>query len=327
MNNETKYEATETLSKSLTNYSGYFNPDNRKSSASAFASGIEQKINPASKIAVSLGQRFGKVGKLEILWFFDSISKFSDEFAGKYNLAKHDSNFFATKYLSRNEAESLSKVELELLTQFDQLLLAITNENQHEFLQEIEVGVPGIKEIFDGLDSYFEKRAELMNSFSVRHDEITQMLTGVNNHISKRATDRPISELTGALEDKYAEFSVIQINLLEIFHNHIASYRRIAETSNEFNQSVVDYFNEYLRIIDKAKSIQESVSDADNFKLEELLKWSEKIGDYSAKLIQREAPEPKSRPEPKEKKSNLLVISAITAVIITAAVVYFFLFK
>ena len=324
MNDKTIYNATKTLSETLPNYSGYFKSENRKTSASAFTSGIKQKMGPISEVAVTLRERFAKVKKPEILEFFESISSFSGQFVYKHKLDNYESTFFITTYLNRDEAENLSQVELDLLTHLDQFLLAIMGENRHEFLQEIEVGIPSLREIFGEFDSYFSKRAELIKKSSVRHNEITQRLKTVDNHLGKHNTTRPISEITRKLEDRYAGVPIIHIKLLEIFHSHLDSYQKIAESSNEINQSVVDYFNEYLKIIDNAKFIQETAPDEDGLKLKELLMLSDNIEEYADKIFQQEAPQPKAV---KKKSSSLFAIYAAVALIAITAAVYFFFLK
>ncbi len=164
MNDKTTYNATKTLSETLTNYSGYYDPDSRKPSASAFISGIEQKLNPISKVAVTLIERFSKVKKPDILEFFESIINFSGGFINRYKLNSFESTFFITTYLSMDDAENLSQAELDLISHLDQFLIAIMEENRHEFLQEIVVGVPGLKELFNGLDGYFIKRTDLIKN-------------------------------------------------------------------------------------------------------------------------------------------------------------------
>jgi len=324
MNDKTTNNATETLSGTLTNYSGYFNSDTRKSSASAFISGIEHKLGPISKISVTLIERFSKVNKPEIIEFFESIIKFSGEFVNKYKLTNHESTFFITTYLSKDDAENLSQVELDLLTYLDQFLLAIMEENRHEFLQEIVVGVPRLKEFFTGIDSYFIKRTELIKESSVRHNEITQRLKSLDKHLGEKDTARPISEFTRKLEERYSGVPIIHIKLLEVFQNHLKSYKQIAESSEERNQVVVDYFKEYLKIIDNAKFIQETIPEADGIILKEQLALSGIIEEFASNIVQQEAPKPEAD---KKKSSSLIAIFTVIALVAIAVIVYFLFLK
>lgn len=114
---------------------------------------------------------------------------------------------------------------------------------------------------------------------------------------------------------------IIHIKLLEIFNKHLRSYKQIAESSNEINQSAVDYFNEYLKIIDNAKFIHETAPGEDGRKLKELLVLSENIEEYAAYIIRQEAPQPGAD---KKKSSPLIAILAVIALITVVIVAYFF---
>lgn len=233
-----------------------------------------------------------------------------------------ESTFFITTFLSREEAEILSQSEVELLAHLDQFLIAITNENRHEFLQEIVVGVSHLKELFDDLDVYFSDRSDIIKGFSIRHNEITQRLKSLDKHLAGKNESKPISEFTRKLEDRYSGVAIIHIKLLEVFHNHLDSYMQFADSSGGSNQSVVDYFKEYLKIIDNAKFIQETAPDEDSLNLKDMLELSGHVEEYAAKTIQGEAPQTETG---KKGGSPLIAIAAVVALVIIAAIIYFYI--
>lgn len=283
---ELAFEATKTLSNSLTNYLGYFDSDNRKTTAYVFMISLEERFKLISILAKSLAYRFAKVGKLNILWFFGKIKKYADKIIEKHNLRNIDSPFYTTEYLTSEEANQISIVELELLTHIDALILLLKKENEEKSLEEIEKIVPEIKEKFERLDLYLDSRSELIKSFSDRQNRISKGLSVLSVEISKMRSDNSILKLVRKLEDKYSDFPIVYIELLEIFHNHIAQYRHIVKSRDEYAQAVFDYFSEYERI----SEIVNSISKKDVFKyyqqvkVEELLKWSKSIIDINSKL-------------------------------------------
>lgn len=283
---ESTYEATETLSNLLPNYLGYNDSDNRKTTVHAFMTCLEERFKPISILAKSLNYRFAKVGKLNILWIFNTIKKYADKIGDKHHLRDADSLFHTTEYLTPEEANQLSIVELELLTHVDELILLLKTESDEESLKEIEKIVPEIKEKFERLDIYLDMRFELIKSYSDRQNSISDGISSLNSEISKLKSHNSIFKLIRKLEDKYSDFPLIYIELLETFHNHIAQYRHRVNSTDEYDKAVFDYFNEYKRIMEILNSMskRDVFKNYEQIKLEELLNWSKSIIDISTKL-------------------------------------------
>ena len=283
---ESKNNATDTVSNSLTNYLGYTDSANRKTTAHAFMTSLKEKFKPISILAKSLNYRFAKVGKLNIFWFFSKIKKYADKISDKHHLMDEDSPFHTTEYLTSEEANQLSIVELELLTHVDELILLLKTETEEESLKEIEKIVPEIKEKFERLDIYLDMRFELIKSYSDRQNSISDGLSSLNSEISKLKSDNSIFKLIRKLEDKYSDFPLIYIELLETFHKHIDQYRHRVDSTDEYDKAVFDYFNEYKRITEILNSMSKSdvFKNYEQIKLEELLDWSKSIIDICTKL-------------------------------------------
>lgn len=291
---------------------------------------MEGRFKPISTLAESLDFRFAKVGKLEILWFFDKIKKYADKIIEKHNLGKTDSLFYSTRYLTAEEANQISIVELELLSSIDEFVLLLKIENEEESLEEIEKIVPEVKEKFERLDIYLDMRFELIKSYSDRQNSICNGISALNSKISKLKSDNAILKLVRKLEDKYSDFPLIYLELLETFHNHIAKYRHIAQSSDEYDQVVKDYFNEYVRIIEILKSISQKgvFKNYEQVKMEELLNWSKSIIDISSNLTSIKKGSGKSDKIDNEKSiiSRFRLIIGITAGLIILVIIFLIVF-
>ncbi|MCH8929279.1 MAG: hypothetical protein IIB39_11290 [Candidatus Marinimicrobia bacterium] len=327
---ESIHEATETLSKSLTNYLGYIDSDNRKTTAHAFITSLEGRFKPISTLAESLGFLFAKVGKLEILWFFDKIKKYADKNIEKHSLGDINSPFYSTQYLTAEKAYQISIIELEILTHVDELFLLLKTENEEESLKEIEKNVPAIKEKFERLDKYLDIRFELINSYSDRQIGISDRITELDSLIGKLQPNKSIIGLIENLENSYSDFPLIYLELLETFHNHIAKFRHIAESSDKYDQALIDYFNEYMRIIEISKSISQKgvLKNYEQVKMEELLSGSKSIIDISSKLtpIKKSSSKPDKIDNERSKISRFRLIIGIAVGLIILAIILLIVF-
>ena len=290
MGDKTENNSKAILSESLKDYQGYFEIDFRKNTSSAFTAGAQNKLSPIAIYAEQIATRFGKVGRVDYLKIFAEMKNYVNNFSEKFNLKNLDTEFFTTRFLSIEESNKISDIELDLLSKLDEILISIQKESNHEFLQEVEASIPELRRKFDRTTALFEERAALIKEYSERHKIITASINDIDSRLKNMDNSSSISDIINTIEKKHEDLPAIYVALMELFSTHIPSYKNLTEQSDEF-ETAVEYYNEFIRIINNAKIAfsKNTLLSSDKDKVRDISKSSEDLSETLSALKNKRA--------------------------------------
>ena len=327
MGDKTVIDAGKELADSLNEYRGYFEIEDRKNSVSAFIDGAHSRLSRISIYAEQIATRYGKVGRVDYLKIFAEMKNFVNDFSDKFHLTNFDAEFFSTRFLSSPDSDELSDLELNLLSKLDEMANLIQKESNHEFLQEIEVAIPGLRKKFDGITALFEKRAAQIKQYSGRHNEITSTLEDIDRRLKSMDYNSSISEMINNIEENHDNLPVIYVALMEIFSTHLPAFKKLSGHSKEYGEAV-EYFNEFNRIVNNAKISysRRTLLSSDRNKVRDIIKSSGNLSDI-VKTLKSNRVETNLKEEADRTKKKRIMLYLITAgvLLVAAGAAYYFL--
>ena len=303
------------LAESLNGYRGYFEIEARALSASAFIDGAHNKLSPISIYAEQIATRFGKVRRADYLKIFSEMKNYVNVFSDKFHLTNNDPEFFSTRFLSGPDSDKISDVELDLLSKLDEIVILIRKESNHEFLQEIEVAIPKLNQMFDEITALFEQRAALIKKFSGRHNEINSTIKDFDDRLKNINHNTSISEMLKTIEQSHENLPVIYVALMEVFSTNLTTFKKLSDHVEEY-ELAVEYFSEFDRITNNAKISYSkgTLLPSDRNKIKDIIKSSGNLSDIIKTIKSNKAgADLKEGAERKKKKliKFLLIIGGI----------------
>jgi len=327
MGDKTVNDPGKVLAESLIDYRGYFEIEDRKNSVSAFSDEAHNKLSPISIYAEQIAARYGKVGRVDYLKIFAEMKNYVNEYSDKFQLTNFDAEFFSTRFLSSYDSDKISNIELNLLSILSEMVISIRKESNHEFLQEIEVAIPDLRQKFDGIKALFEKRAAQIKQYSGRHNEITSTLNDLDRRLKNMDYNSSISDMINTIEKDHENLPVIYVALMEIFSAHLPRFKKLSELSEEYGVAV-EYFNEFNRIVNNAKISYSrgTLLSSDRIKVRDIIKSSGNLSDIVKSLksnkVQTDLMEEAER---KRKKRNMFFLIIVGVLLVGIGAAYYFL--